>query len=129
MKISEFIKETLTQIIQGVSDTNEKFETKGAYVASKDVSGGNVIHRKEGSVLKNVVMVDFDIAVTVSQKNEKNKGIKADLKVASFGVSADFGGDNSTEKQEISRVKFSLPLVLNDDLKAKASKTGIRVTR
>ncbi len=129
MEISEFIKETLVQIIQGVSNTNEEFETQGAYVASKDVSGSNVIHRKEGSVLKNVVMVDFDIAVTVSQKNGKNKEIRADLKVASFGVSADLGGNNFAENQEISRVKFSLPLILNDDMKVRASKRGTTITR
>lgn len=128
MEINEFIQETITQIVQGVAITNETFAAQGAYVASKDVQGGNVVYRREGNIMKSVVMVDFDIAVTVSQKDDKNKGIGASLKVASFGFDADFSKGASNVNQQTSRVKFSLPLVLNDDMKQQGTRTrsGVR---
>lgn len=115
MKIDEFVQETITQIIEGVTKTNKTFSTQGAHVASKNMRGGDIVYHKEGNVVKCVVMVDFDIAVTVSQKDEKNKGMGASLKVASSGFGANFGKGGSTENQQTSRVRFSLPLVLNDD--------------
>lgn len=123
MEINEFIQETITQIVQGVAITNETFAAQGAYVASKDVQGGTAVYRKEGNIIKNVVMVDFDIAVTVSQKDDKNKGIGASLKVAPFGFDADFSKGASNVNQQTSRVKFSLPLVLNDDMKQQGTRT------
>ena len=122
MEINEFIQETITQIVEGVAKTNETFSTQGAYIASKDVHGGDIACRKEGNIVKSVVLVDFDIAVTVSQKDEKNKGIGASLKVASFGFDADISKGASAENQQTSRVKFSLPLVLNDDMKQQGAR-------
>ena len=128
MEINEFIQETITQIVEGVAKTNDIFSTQGAYIASKDMSGGDIVYRKEGNVIKSVVMVDFDIAVTVSQKDERNKGIGASLKVASFGFDADFGKNGSNENQQTNRVRFRLPLVLNDDNRQKGTATtqGVR---
>ena len=60
MEINEFVHETITQIVKGVAKTNETFSTEGDYIASKDVCGGDA-YRKEGNVMKNVVMVDFDM--------------------------------------------------------------------
>lgn len=124
MEINEFVHETITQIVKGVAKTNETFSTEGDYIASKDVCGGDA-YRKEGNVMKNVVMVDFDIAVTVSQKEEKNKGMGASLKVASFGFDADFGKGGSNENQQTSRVRFRLPLVLNDNNRLKGIKPSV----
>lgn len=126
MEINEFIQETITQIVEGVAKTNETFSSQGAYIASKDVRGEDIVCRKEGNIIKSVVMVDFDIAVTVSQKDEKNKGIGASLKVASFGFDADFSKCGSNENQQTSRVRFKLPLVLNDDNRLKGTTPGVR---
>lgn len=125
MEINEFIQETITQIVEGVARTNETFSTQGAYIASKDVRGGDIVCRKEGNIVKSVVLVDFDIAVTVSQKDEKSKGIGASLKVASFGFDADFSKGGSNENQQTSRVRFKLPLVLNDDNRLKGTTPGV----
>ena len=114
MKINEFIQETISQIVEGVANVNKSFSTQDIYIASKDMRGGNVVYHKKGNIVKCVVMVDFDIAVAVSHKDEKNKGVGANLKVASFGFDADFTKGGSNEDQQTSRIKFSLPLVLND---------------
>lgn len=56
-----------------------------------------------------IIDVDFDIAVTVSETFGTNKG--AELKVAGFlkaGISVK--GDN--QNQTVSRIKYTLPLVL-----------------
>lgn len=114
MEIKEFIQETITQITEGVAKIND---SQSSYIALKDMRGENIVFHKKGNAINSVVMVDFDIAVTVSQKNEKTKGIGASLKVASFGFDTDFSKGDLNENQQVSRIRFSLPLVINDENK------------
>ncbi len=128
MNVQEFIKETLTQIANSANEVNRAFESIGAYVPSKCIKGNNVAIRTEGTLPRNVVLVDFDIAVTVTQSKETSGG--GGISVASI-LKAGVQKEGSTENQEVNRIKFSIPLVLPDDQKEreKLSVPGIHVHR
>jgi hypothetical protein len=125
MNIQEFIKETLTQIANGASDVNESLAEVGAYVPSKCIKGEGVIIRHEGDMPQNVVMVDFDIALTVSQSKSTSGG--GGISIASI-VKTGVQKEGNTENQEVNRIKFSVPLVLPDDKRMQENRRtyGIR---
>ena len=112
MDIQEFIKETLTQIANSANEVNKALESVGAYVPSKCVKGDNIVVRAEGTLPKNVVMVDFDIAVTASEGKSTSGG--GGIHVASV-FKAGMEKEGNTETQQTHRIKFSIPLVLPDD--------------
>lgn len=113
MEIKDFIKEAMLQIVEGVIEVNDALKEKGAYIPSKQVAGEGVNFKVEqDDTTRNIVKVEFDIAVTVSSQDTNQVGAK--LSVASwFGVGATSEG--STANQTISRIKYTLPLALPDD--------------
>ena len=56
-----------------------------------------------------VLEVDFDVAITATETEGKNGG--ANLKVALL-ISLDAGAESTVANQIVSRVKYTLPLVL-----------------
>lgn len=107
MDLKEFTKQTLVQIVEGVKEANEEFQD-GAYVPYL------VPHNTKGRYIyedgANVVDIDFDVAITATETEGANGG--GGLKVASF---LNIGGalESKTENQTISRIKYTLPLVLS----------------
>lgn len=122
MDVQEFIKETLTQIANSANEVNKALESVGAYVPSKCIKGNSVLVRTEGTLPRNVVQVDFDIAVTVTKSKESSGG--GSISVASV-FKAGMQKEGCTENQEVNRIKFSMPLVLPDDMKREEKKYGI----
>lgn len=122
MEINEFIQQTIQQIVDGVFETNNQLLEKGAYIPSKDIRGGDASFRKEGNVNKGIINVNFDIAVTVNETKEKG----GTLSIASV---LNVGGkkESKVESQVVNRISFSLPLVLPDDKKPKATTQGITI--
>jgi len=110
MDLKEFTKETLIQIVQGVEEANFVLAEKHAHVTShaiKNSSGGILIDHN----YINAVEVNFDVAVTASETDGTKGG--GGIKVAQI-LHGGIETSKSTENQSISRVRFSLPLVLND---------------
>ena len=122
MEINEFIQQTIQQIVDGVFETNNQLLEKGAYIPSNDIRGGDSSFRKEGNVNKGIINVNFDIAVTVNETKEKG----GTLSIASV---LNVGGkkESKVESQVVNRISFSLPLVLPDDKKPKATTQGITI--
>lgn len=111
MDLKEFTKETLIQIVQGVEEANAELAEKHAHVTShavKNSSGGILIEEN----FTNAVEVEFDVAVTATETNDAKGG--GGIKVAQI-IHGGIETSKSTENQSISRVRFSLPLVLNDE--------------
>lgn len=107
MDLKEFTKQTLLQIVSGVNEANQELEKLGASIPTYNVKNSKrYIETNDGC--RDVVDLDFDVAVTASDISGKEGG--GGLKVASLNL----GGkvESKTENQTISRVKFSLPLVL-----------------
>lgn len=127
MDIKDFIKETMVQIVEGVEGINEALETKGAYIASKQVVGEGVnVKVEKDKTTRNLVKVEFDLAVTVT--NIEDNKIGTGLSIASlFSLGATSEGKNTN--QEVSRIKFALPLALPDDKIEKPSNQRKRTIR
>lgn len=72
MNIKDFIKESLLQIVDGITEANTALEAKGASIPTNGVLGDGVLWSvvKDGKKGKAVhfMRVDFDLAVTVTQK-------------------------------------------------------------
>lgn len=114
MDLKEFTKETLTQIIEGVKAANTQMEASGAFVPSSNLSSIGEKHQysnKDGYD-HHVINIDFDVAVSVSESKENNKG--GALRILDV---ASLGGENnkSYENTSFSRIKFSIPLALPNE--------------
>lgn len=116
MELSEFVKQSLTQIVSGVKACQEEIRSQGGYVnpAVFASAPGNTSTTHFGSVDDghNVLLVDFDVAVTVTDTIEGAAGGK--LSVASF-FKVEAGGKGSTASEATSRIKFKVPLALPVD--------------
>lgn len=107
MDLQEFTKQTLIQIVEGTKEANEALCDLDAYVTNQQLTnskGPSLFHSG-----LNVIEVGFDVAITATE-SEGSNGC-ASLKVASL-INIGGGVDNKTENQTISRIKYSLPLVL-----------------
>lgn len=107
MDLKEFTKQAILQLVNGVNEANQELERLGASIPTYNVKNSKrYIQTSEG--YRDVVDLDFDVAITASEVSGKEGG--GGLKVASLNL----GGkvESKTENQTISRVKFSLPLVL-----------------
>ena len=101
MKLSEFVSDTLVEIMEGVVAAQEQWTAGGKKGHINPVWGGYA----EGH--KNIQNVTFDVAVTVS---ESSKGeAKAGIKVLAVG---ELGGTKALEQQSsnVSRISFIIPI-------------------
>ncbi len=111
MDLKEFTKETLVQIVQGVEAANNELSEKHAHVTShamKNSAGGVLLDDR----YTNAIEVEFDVAVTATETGGTKGG--GGIKVAQIfhgGIET----SKNTENQSISRVRYSLPLVLNEE--------------
>lgn len=111
MDLKEFTKETLVQIVQGVKEANEQLVQYNANVPKKTIRvSDNNVFVNEDNAQANAIEIDFDVAVTATETDGTKGG--GGIRVAQLL----FGGieaSNSTENQFISRVKYTIPLVLD----------------
>jgi len=94
MNIKTFVSESLTQIIEGVEEAQQKHKSSAI-----NPSFGRDFPERESNV-------EFDIAVTLESGTETKGGI------AVFGGAINLGTQGKSEKSDVtvSRIKFSVPL-------------------
>lgn len=111
MDIKDFIKESLLQIVDGISETNEALKEKGAYIPTRMVVGEGVWGTidKETNTTRHFMRVDFDLAVTVTQSDKIKAG--GGLSIASV-LNAGASSEDSSKNEEISRIKYTIPIAL-----------------
>ena len=114
MELATFISETIKGIIKGVKDSQE-FAKKNHAKVNPNLERNNISDRrvsfndkKDGA--RSVSDIQFDIAVTVS--NKKENGVGGEIKI----FSVELGGKKSTNENNeiVSRIKFEVPIVLPD---------------
>jgi len=113
MELSEFITGTLISIAQGVVQANEKYRALGGEVNPKgfrQIEGGIPYGKQtpgqtEAIPLSNVI---FEIALTEESKDNATGGIGVLL--GAFGTSGKI--ENSSETQNVTKVKFNVPVKL-----------------
>lgn len=118
MDLQDFVKETMLQIGKGAIKAHKELSDLGGLIpdtdmeilGDKDVSFIYDKVKVNGShIQRMIVNVDFDVAVTISESSKKNIG--GNLTVASL-FSLAKKSENNNETSAISRIKFTLPLVL-----------------
>ncbi len=93
MDLKEFVKETLTQIGDGLKESNEYINESYS-----------------GSVRKEFINVTFDVAVTTSE--EDKTGVGGKLSVANI-LSIGGKGENTNQNTNFSRVQFNVRVEFN----------------
>lgn len=108
MELQTFIEESLKQIISSVSNAAKDAEGHGAMLNPKQkqwrYGEGIYFDKATGRVLNNV---EFDIAVTATEGTQTKAGIG----VAIANVVLGSQGQSEESNQQISRIKFSVPIV------------------
>jgi hypothetical protein len=111
MKLDEFISETVKSVIKGLDDCKEFAIEHNARinprVRPKKSDENYIFYNKEEGAVK-VSKIDFDVAVTVTEKEEN--GIKAGISVYGIGLGAKTKG--TEENKTISRINFSVDIAL-----------------
>lgn len=107
MELQKFLSESLKQIIDGTVEAQEYASTKSAFVNPEKLHAGTgTIGSYNLPSLGR--LIDFDIAITVSEQDGKSGG--GSISIASFKLGGDIS--NSTNNSTITRLKFSIPLFL-----------------
>lgn len=118
MDLKDFVKETLVQISTGVKDSQDEIRKLGgsANPASRtSPSSTNQVHLTQLENGQGVYLIDFDVAVNVSEESGVEAGAK--LSVASvFSI----GGSGTTGSSSTStnRISFKVPLALPIDVES-----------
>lgn len=114
MELKEFIKESLSQIIDAVKETQEKYKDTNVVICPDNIqevkSGLYILDENEYdnySSRSKVQNIDMDIAISVTEK-EGNKSGLGIAKIINAGISS----ENAQQNESISKIKFSIPIVL-----------------
>ena len=108
MELQEFVTESLTQILAGVKAAEERAVEHGGVINPRvRPVGGD----KRGIALtatgeRPCEIVQFDVAVTVTEGTESKGGIGVVAGVFGVGVK----GSSAMESSAVSRLKFSVPI-------------------
>lgn len=111
MDLKDFIQQTISGIVEASVELQAKYEARGVIVNPPvSVKEPDLYEHSEiGHRFRRVEVVEFDVAVTAAK--ESSGGGKAGLKIFSAEIGAD--GRHSRTSEEVSRVKFSIPIVLS----------------
>ena len=108
MDLRDFVKEVLTQIVDGVRDAQQP--NGGAFVVPAGDGGHKYAEhpRFASSARLKSTIVDFDVAITAEEADKA--GAKAGVKVFSVQFGAE--GEITSKNSKVSRVQFAVPLLL-----------------
>lgn len=112
MELKDFIAETLTAIVEGSIAAQERVSGKGAHVNPVGLTR-TVKAIGENAVWDNTTnnfarSVTFDVGVTIEEGVQTN----AKIGVLSGLISAGAGGQSDMRQQAVSRVSFTIPILL-----------------
>jgi len=110
MDLREFVSETLVQIVEGVNDAQARTKEHGARVnpslsTSAELAVKHSILIASGQAAQ---LVQFDVALTAKEGTGTKGGIGVVAGIFTLGST----GQSQAETSSLSRVKFSVPLVL-----------------
>ncbi|MDR0681819.1 MAG: hypothetical protein LBG15_08240 [Dysgonamonadaceae bacterium] len=107
MELKDFVKETLTQIIDGVKEAQKDNMNKGAIINPAQYENANNTKqaRSEGKVYP-VQDVDFEIGLEISEIKESKAGIG--VAVGIFSTNGNKG--QSKGNASVTNVRFTIPV-------------------
>lgn len=118
MELKSFVTQTLVQIVEGVVDAQEKLQKSGAKINPEstqftDHVGEHQLPWLYGAVKRYGQVVEFDVSVTASERDEAQGGVG--IQVASITLGLGLSGKTEDQSSVISRLKFSVPIFLPQD--------------
>ncbi len=111
MDLKEFIKETIGGIIDASQELQSECEGKGVIINPPITLKERDIYEHENPDhrYRRIETIEFDVAVTAA--TETKGGGKVGLKILALGAGAE--GHRALTNEEVSRVRFSIPVVLS----------------
>jgi hypothetical protein len=107
MELKDFIKETLVEIIRGVSEAQSDILETGAYIHPMiNRTNDKYAVANYGGRVYTIYDVDFDIAVTASDSSGSKGGIGVFLGSVGIGAKGESNESNVTQN----RIKFKVPI-------------------
>ena len=110
MELNEFIEATLLQIIEGVNSAGSKAAEFGGEVNPR-INADQKEESKHGFLNasgRSAAIVRFDVALSASE----GTGTKGGISVLGGAINLGAGGHSSQENSTVSRIQFSVPLIL-----------------
>lgn len=109
MELKEFITQTLNNIVDGIADAQAHALEKQAMINPSCTvrSEETIVYHTVMGPAFTVQVIEFDIAVTVTDEDKSKGGIGVLSAVLNVGVQ----GEANKINNETSRVKFSIPVV------------------
>ena len=107
MELKDFLEKSVSDIVEAVSSLKSKYNTSQVIEPDNFCEyEPNPIAPLEGhSIAPSDHKIDFDIAVTTTENN--NKKNKGELKISVIGGSS--YNEKNCSNEQISRIKFSVP--------------------
>ncbi len=108
MNLKDFVKDSITQIIEGIVEADDIISEKKAHVnpTYRSTTGSAI------PIAGNYHMLKFNVAVT--ETKEAKAGAKAGVKTGIVGVflgaSAEAGGAIGKGSENLSRIEFEVPV-------------------
>lgn len=113
MELKIFIATTLAAIVEGVVEAQKRVQPHGAHVnpgglmrTTKSISPDALWDNRTNNMAR---VVSFDVALT--EEESASTGAKAGVEVLSV-VKLGAGGASENKESTVSRVQFSIPLLL-----------------
>lgn len=110
MELKEFIKTALSDITNAVSELQAELQN-GAIVSPSvpnSISNVTVKDPQNDKINRPISKIDFDVAITVGSTDNTEVGGKIGIQI----FSAKLGGNNENRTENVSRITFSIPVVL-----------------
>lgn len=108
MELKEFIKTTVTDIVNAVSELQVELAENGAIVnppLPHSISNGSVNIGKGNEPIQRLT---FDVALTTTEVSSADGGVKGGVAI----FSAKVGAEQQSSSQNVSRLSFAIPVVL-----------------
>lgn len=119
MELKSFVTQALVEIVEGVQDAQKKLQGTGAKLNPNSTlmmrsPENRVVWLEDGREPSRFgQLVDFDVSVTASERDETQGGLG--IKVASLIDLASVSGKSEDQNSVVSRLKFSVPVFLPED--------------
>lgn len=107
MELKDFIKGVIFDITNAVKECQQELDN-GAIIAPSNIYWSKTQVNPEGKGSLTVSDIDFEVSVSVGSSNE----VSGKITVLSAIVAGGIGGGNTTKDENVSKVKFSIPVVL-----------------
>ena len=113
MDISEFTEESIKQIVTAINNLNAG--DNGIIIPNSGIIGEGVqfIADNKGKT-KNLIKVEFDVAVVVTEQKEISGNGGANISIIKLGIDS----NNSIQSQNVSRIKYMIPVKWTNKFKS-----------